>query len=188
MNQATPMPAAEGAPGPHARPRKPKFLIFIGICKLLKAAFLVTAAFAVLHFINHDIGLFVRDWADKLRLDPGGPRVQHLVAHLMAIHPKTFWLVSLAMFVYAALYAIEGVGLLLDKTWAEWMTVVTTAGFIPLEIYEIERHTTLVRIGLLVFNVIILSYLVYYVRRKIKRHRAEELAHQDGASQPGKPL
>jgi uncharacterized membrane protein (DUF2068 family) len=45
-------------------------------------------------------------------------------------------------FPYAGLFAIEGFGVLLRKRWAEYFTIVTPGGLIPLEIYELPQHFT----------------------------------------------
>ena len=45
-----------------------------------------------------------------------------------------------------ALFLVEGVGLWLLKRWAEWLTVIITSSLVPIEIYEIHRHPTPVRI------------------------------------------
>ncbi len=50
--------------------------------------------------------------------------------------------------------------------WAEWFTVLVTASFVPLEIYEIARHPGAIRIGALVVNLAIVAYLVARLRRR----------------------
>ena len=55
---------------------------------------------------------------------------------------------------------------MLRKRWAEYFTIITTAGLIPLEVYEIHRHLTATRIVVLLVNVAIVIYLVTRVRRK----------------------
>jgi uncharacterized membrane protein (DUF2068 family) len=47
---------------------------------------------------------------------------------------------SVRTFLYAGLFTTEGIGLLLRKCWAEYFTIVTTGGLIPLEVYELWRH------------------------------------------------
>ena len=59
----------------------------------------------------------------------------------------------------------EGTGLLLRKRWAEYFTIITTGGLIPLELYELSRHVTAVKIAVLIVNVAIVAYLVARVRK-----------------------
>ena len=80
-------------------------------------------------------------------------------------------LIHLGFIIYAGLYLIEGVGLLFDKKWAEWMVVVTTAGFIPFELYEIfsvfwEKHeVSWFALVIFVLNIVVLAYLCFRLRR-----------------------
>jgi uncharacterized membrane protein (DUF2068 family) len=60
----------------------------------------------------------------------------------------------------------EGIGLLLRKRWAEYFTIITTGGLVPLEIYEIARHVTAAKIVVLALNVAIVVYLVVRVREE----------------------
>ena len=49
------------------------------------------------------------------------------------------YLVRLALAAYAVLELVEAVGLWLGRRWAEHLTLVARAVFIPLEIYELSR-------------------------------------------------
>ncbi len=55
---------------------------------------------------------------------------------------------------------------MLRKRWAEYFTIITTAGLIPLEVYEINRHVTAPKIVVLLINVAIVVYLVARIGRK----------------------
>jgi uncharacterized membrane protein (DUF2068 family) len=67
-------------------------------------------------------------------------------------------------FLYAGLFATEGIGLLLRKRWAEYFTIVTTSGLIPLEIYEIALHFTVTKLVVVFVNALIVWYLAARVR------------------------
>ena len=60
----------------------------------------------------------------------------------------------------------EGVGLILAKPWAEWLTVIVTGSFIPIEIYELGKHFTVTKIIVLVLNIAIFIYLIMRLRRE----------------------
>jgi uncharacterized membrane protein (DUF2068 family) len=77
-----------------------------------------------------------------------------------------------ATFLYAGLRVTEGVGLVLEKVWAEYLTVGVTVSFLPWEIYEIIRRPDWLRVGLLMTNLIVLAYLVWWLQRN---QRAEEI-------------
>jgi uncharacterized membrane protein (DUF2068 family) len=81
------------------------------------------------------------------------------------------------VFFYAALDLVEGIGLYLEKTWAEFLTLAITASFLPWEIFEIYRRLTLVRVSLLTVNTLVLLYLLKLVMAREKREvESEEIS------------
>jgi uncharacterized membrane protein (DUF2068 family) len=72
---------------------------------------------------------------------------------------------SVGTFLYSALFLTEGVGLALRKRWAEYLTIVSTASLLPLEIYEIVRQVSALKIIVLLANIAIVIYLIMEVRR-----------------------
>ena len=65
--------------------------------------------------------------------------------------------------IYAGLDLIEGIGLYLEQTWAEYLTLAITASFLPLEVFEVFRRITLIRVSLLVVNALVFLYLLKLV-------------------------
>ena len=65
---------------------------------------------------------------------------------------------------YAALYATEGVGLWLQKRWAEYLTTIATASLIPFEIWELTRGASATKVAALAINIAIVIYLIWVLR------------------------
>ena len=55
-------------------------------------------------------------------------------------------------------------GLWLRKRWGEWATIIITSTLLPLEVYEIYRHLTWIRVAILLINVGIVIYLIWRIR------------------------
>jgi uncharacterized membrane protein (DUF2068 family) len=78
-------------------------------------------------------------------------------------HGTLMW-AAYGMGAYAALQFGEAVGLWLMKRWGEYLAVVGTSAFIPVELWELLRQVTTVKIVILVVNVAIVIYLGYSKR------------------------
>jgi len=65
---------------------------------------------------------------------------------------------------YCVVEADEAVGLWRERRWAEYLTAVATAGFLPLEIDALVKRVTVLRVVALVINVAILVYLLWKKR------------------------
>lgn len=134
-------------------------LRLIALFRLTKAVALIVVGFGVLQLLRPDAAAHVHDW---LRSLPFALRFEP--------QPRHIELIAAAAFAYAALFMTEGIGLWLQKTWAEWLTIVATTSFIPFEIWEIVKKLTILRLGLLIANATIVIYLVW-LRWSIREHR-----------------
>jgi uncharacterized membrane protein (DUF2068 family) len=161
-------------------------LILIGIGKLMKAALLIVLSFYILHLQRQDVHdhwvAVLEDWRD----DPHSHVLYSTLEKILTVSQVQLRALRIGVLVYAGLYGTEGVGLLFDKPWAEWMTVVTTAGFIPLEIYEIFHGPGWGKVLLLVFNIAALVYICFRLRwRSQVKHLAREAEAEKGEAGKG---
>jgi uncharacterized membrane protein (DUF2068 family) len=84
----------------------------------------------------------------------------HDVERLLTLDPTTYRLIGVAAAAYAVLEGTEAVGLWFQRRWAEYLTFVATALFIPYELYELSARITVLRVGAFVVNLAILLYLL----------------------------
>ena len=140
-------------------------LVLIACFKLIKGILLTLVGIGALKLLHHNVAETVSHWVDILRVDPDNRFLHGMLSRLLVVSPKQLAAASVGTFVYAALLLTEGTGLLLRKRWAEYFTIVTTAGLIPLEVYESIRHLTVAKFVVLLINIAIVLYLVMRVRR-----------------------
>jgi uncharacterized membrane protein (DUF2068 family) len=141
-------------------------LRLIAIFKFLKAAMLVGLGVGAFRLLHKDVGQVMEHWVEALRLDPGNRFIDAALDKASLLGPGQIKKLGLGSFLYAALFVAEGTGLWLEKRWGEWLTVIITSTLIPVEIYEIYRHPSAVKIAVLVINVGIVVYLIYRIRNK----------------------
>ena len=101
-----------------------------------------------------------------LGLDPGNRFVDAALGKASNLSPEQIKKLGLGSFMYAALFLAEGTGLWLLKRWGEWLTVIITGSLVPVEIYEIYRHPSVVKVAVLVVNVGVVGYLIHHIRGK----------------------
>jgi uncharacterized membrane protein (DUF2068 family) len=146
-------------------------LRLIALFKLLKGLVLVAVGLSVLHVLPGDLIALVTESADHLNVNGQRPRIDAVVSRLTTIDQRTLASVGTAAFLYGALLLTEGVGLWRRRRWAEYLTIVATGVFIPLEVYELAKRFTPTRLGVLALNVAIVAYLVTRVRRSARSRR-----------------
>jgi uncharacterized membrane protein (DUF2068 family) len=151
------------APNRSAAHRGSTALVLIGLFKLLKGLMLVAAGVGALNLLHKDIADVVTRWVELLRVDPENRFIHGILAKLFSATPKQLKGLSAGSFIYAGLFLTEGVGLLLRKYWAEYLTVITTSALIPLEVYELISFST-AKLAILAVNVVIVWYLISRIR------------------------
>jgi uncharacterized membrane protein (DUF2068 family) len=150
-------------------------LLLIGLFKLAEAVFFLLVGAGAIHFIHHDLGDAAVRLAERLRIDPDGRLVSYVIDHLDAITAQRMKQIGLATFFYAGLRTTEGIGLVMEQVWAEYLTVGVTTMFLPWEVYAIARHPDWLRVCLLLANLIVLAYLVWWLGRS-RRTRTSSAA------------
>ena len=101
---------------------------------------------------------------DKLGIDLQDAGPVRLIDKLLHTPGSTLQLVAAGVAAYGVLQLLEGTGLWLLKRWGEYVAVVGTSVFIPLEIYELLERQTWLRIAALLVNLAAVVYIVWTKR------------------------
>ena len=86
------------------------------------------------------------------------------LGRLVTVHRGTLVVLAITSFVYMVLELVEAIGLWHEKRWAEYLTAIAIAGLLPFELIELSRRVTVIRVGALVINLLILFWLLYRKR------------------------
>jgi uncharacterized membrane protein (DUF2068 family) len=157
------MPSESPAPSTTPRHRN-RGLTLIALFKFGKALLLITVGFGALRLIHSDLRDQAMALFESLGQSVDVVPVLKLLRQIGALAPNSLRLVGAGSFLYAALFLTEGIGLWRQRRWAEYLTVIATASFIPFEIFEITQRRTWPRVGALVINVLVLVYVIWVLR------------------------
>jgi uncharacterized membrane protein (DUF2068 family) len=139
--------------------RRDRGIELIALFKFAKTGLLIAAGLGLLDLLRPAVAARVKHWLSAIALRSGLHIVDRAVAavgNLDYVHARV---VGIGAIVYGLLFAVEGTGLWLERRWAEYLTVVTTGVLIPLEIYELLRRVTAVRVVALLVNLAAVAYL-----------------------------
>lgn len=141
-----------------------RLIRLIALFKLLKAVLLIAVGLGALHLLHRDIASVLAHGVKMFGLDPGGRYVESVLQKAIALSPNTIRGLGVGSFIYGGLFLTEGIGLWFLKRWAEWFTVIMTSSLVPVEIYEIYRHPTALKVLVLVINLGVVGFLLYRIR------------------------
>jgi uncharacterized membrane protein (DUF2068 family) len=175
MIPVSPLPAPEALNQPLKSSAKSKkhnrWLVLIALFKLAQALLFIAIGVGALRLVGKDLGDALYTLADRLRFNPESRLVNFVLEKAELVSDQMLRRLSAAFFLYAALGMTEGIGLYLEKMWAEFFTLALTVSFLPWEIYEVLRRHTWPRMTLLTINVLVLIYLtkVIYERKRLPK-------------------
>jgi len=155
--------------------RHDRLVAAIGVFKLVKAAVLAPLGVAMLLGLRETIVRAVVHavrWTGALS---GHIAFRSAFARLRELDHRDLRELGVACLAYAAVFVVEGVGLLRGRRWAEWLTVFVTASFIPFEIWELTRRPGGGKVVALAVNAVIVVYLAW--RRMRAPAQAPRVSH-----------
>ncbi|GAC1464291.1 MAG: hypothetical protein NVSMB9_02780 [Isosphaeraceae bacterium] len=134
--------------------------------KLATALLLAAAGFGIFRLLNKDLGMALEHLVSRFHLDPENQVVQTAVTRVAGVDRSHLKAIGAGTFFYAVLELVEGVGLLLKRRWASYLTIVATGLLLVPEIYEIAHKLNLIRVSVLLLNLAILAYLIVKIRQE----------------------
>ncbi len=141
-------------------------LLAIAIFKLGKAILFFCLGIGAVHLLHKDLADEVLRLATALKFDPESRFVSVMLDKVDLIDAHRLREIGAATFAYSALALTEGIGLFLQKVWAEYLTLILTVSFLPWELYELARRPGWFRLALLVINLLVLGYILWLLQRK----------------------
>ena len=149
--------------------RQATILRILALERGARAIVLIAVAYAILRFkasqgallrlLDRDLPAF-RELGTRLHVDVDSSAIVRVARHALTIRSSTLSWLAVAVTAYAVVEGVEAVGLWRLRRWGEYFTVVATAAFIPLELYELSHHLTATKLVALGLNVAAVVYLV----------------------------
>jgi len=141
----------------------------LAVERVLRALLLALAVYGVLRFRASRASIQEALARDLPAFRASGIRVDQLalvrdLQHALATQPSRLTLIAVLLAGYAAIEAVEALGLWLLSRWGEYFAVVATAIFLPLEVRELTKGVTVTRAGAFVINVLAVLYLLFAKR------------------------
>ena len=136
-------------------------LLLIGSFKLLLALLLLFVSIGVFTLMNRGLADEIRAVILGWQMKTASEIADWFLSLLLSVQIEEIQRIGAGTIVYSGLLLVEGVGLLMRKRWAEYLTIIVTGSLIPLEIRKMVAGTSAAEIVVLLINTAILVYLVY---------------------------
>jgi uncharacterized membrane protein (DUF2068 family) len=145
--------------------RKDRLLPWIAAERAFRAVVLLAVGLVLVTHPHADWASEISRLAQHLGLDPKTDWFKRLIDKISKIKADQDVVFGLAALAYGALEGAEAYGLWKRRRWGEWLTVLATSLlFIP-EIWELTKSATLLKLGALLVNIVVVAYLLWRLRR-----------------------
>ena len=139
----------------------------------IRSVGLVTIALLVFKFrgskdalheaFNSDLPL-LRPLASQLGWNVDDSSIIRTINSVFSLSTTVLTWIAIGLLLYAALQAAEAIGLWRVKRWGEYLAVIATSAFLPLEIYELAEKVTVLRAGAFIVNIAAVVWLFWSKR------------------------
>lgn len=163
---------AEDAPVPlRGKALRDAFIIrLLAIERIVRGLFLIAAAYAVWRFVgarqtvqqvvDRDLPA-VRDLSRRTGIDFVDAAPTRLLQHALNVGHTTLVLLAAGVLAYGILELVEGYGLWIMKRWGEYVSVIGTSIFLPLEIYELTDKVSALKGVTFLINLGAVAWLIW---------------------------
>lgn len=135
----------------------------IALYKLLKVVILLLAAYGEVRLHDATLSARILSWAAALPHGVEHDLVTRGLAWFSGLSESRVHALRFVTLTYAAVFAVEGIGLWMERRWAEWLTTIITASLIPLELWELIHKPSIGAALVLTANMLIVGYLYWHV-------------------------
>jgi uncharacterized membrane protein (DUF2068 family) len=139
----------------------------------------------------------LRPFFNQIHFNVSDSATVHSIQKVLDAKSSTLNLIAFGILLYGLLQVAEGIGLWSLKRWGEYVAVVGTTLFIPLEIYEIVEKISWLKIVVLAINIAAVLYLLLSKRLfglrgghaayEAALHEASLLEVEESADAPDQP-
>ena len=133
----------------------------IAIFEACKGVVVLIAGFGLLHFLHHDIQSTAEELVRHSHLNPARHYPRIFIEAAKRTNDSRLWFLASMAFIYSSARLVEAWGLWHLKSWAQWFAIVSGAIYIPIEVVEIIKRVTVLRVLVLAVNIFIVIYLIY---------------------------
>jgi uncharacterized membrane protein (DUF2068 family) len=149
----------------NAAARHDRLLPWIAAERAFRAVVLLAVGITLVSHPHTDWASEISNFAQRLGLDPKENWIQRIIDDVGRLHADQDLFFGGVAIAYGALEGTESYGLFRRRRWGEWLTVVATSLlFIP-EVWELTKSATLLKVGVLIVNVLVVAYLLWRLRR-----------------------
>ena len=151
--------------------RQRQVLRAVALFESVKGTFVMLMGLCALALVHKDVWLYAESLLALFHVSTDRRSAQMFLDLADNVTDARLWAAAQIAFTYALLRFTEAYGLWKGRTWAEWVALVSGALLLPLEVRELMRGITALRIAFFVGNLTVVLYMLYVIRTNRRERR-----------------
>jgi uncharacterized membrane protein (DUF2068 family) len=139
--------------------RHERGLQLIALFEAFKGGLVLILGLGLLSLLDKDAEEVAERLVAHLHLNPASHYPRIFIEAAAKLTDSRLWLFATLAFLYSVFRFVEAYGLWHVRHWAEWVALVSGCMYMPLEIYELIKGLTWIRISAFVLNILVVIYL-----------------------------
>lgn len=135
-------------------------LSIVAMLEALKGVVVIIGGFGLLSLLHHDTRHAAEGLIRHLHLNAARHYPHIFIDAAASLNDARLWALAAAAGAYSAVRLTEAYGLWNGRAWAEWLAAVSGGIYLPVEIYELSRGVTTLRVLTFTCNVLIVALMV----------------------------
>jgi uncharacterized membrane protein (DUF2068 family) len=142
----------------------------VAIFEACKGLLVLFAGVALFSFIHQNIQIAAEQLVGHLHLNPAKNIPKIFIEASGNLTDGRIRLLALFALFYSSMRFVEAYGLWFAKRWAEWFALLSGCVYLPIELYEIIKGVTWLKMVLVLINLVIVLYMAVMLNRNGNRH------------------
>lgn len=144
----------------------------IAVVEAVKGLLVLLAGLGAFALVHHDVQAIAETLVRHSHLDPASHYPRVFVEAAGKLQDPQLRLLAAGALGYSFVRFVEAYGLWRERLWAEWFAAASGGIYLPLEVYELFRHPTWLKLGIFLINCVVVFYLVWVLANRRRQASA----------------
>jgi uncharacterized membrane protein (DUF2068 family) len=132
----------------------------IAMFEVTKAAIVLLLGCGLFHLMHNNLDGVAKRVVQVLHVNPEG-KLSSLFFELAShASDRYLWVLALSSLAYVSVRLVEAYGLWREREWAQWLSLLCTALYLPPQLYRMLGHPSWLKSAVLVINIVTFLFML----------------------------
>jgi len=132
----------------------------IAMFEVTKAAIVLLLGCGVFVLMHKNLNGIAERVGQVVHVNPEGKLSNLFFGLASHASDRNLWVLALSTLAYASVMSTEAYGLWRERAWAQWFSLLSTALYVPPELYWILRNPSWLKCAVLVTNIVMFLFML----------------------------